>query len=73
MAHKSISGVSCVKQHDAADLCAGAPAKEAGEVLGACSPPSLTDRCTGLDAQFCAAEFFTLGLTSGMCEARAVL
>lgn len=49
------------------------PVKEVGEVLGARSLLSLTDRCMGFHARFCAAEFFTLGLTSGMCESRAVL
>lgn len=46
---------------------------EIGEVLGARSLFSLTDRQMGLNAKFCAAEYFTLGLTSGMCEARAAL
>lgn len=47
--------------------------KEVGEVLGARSLLSLTDRYMGFDARFCAAEFFTLGLTSGMCESVVVL
>lgn len=42
--------------------------REVSEVLGARCPLLLIDRCMGLDAQFYAAEFFTLSLTSGMCE-----
>lgn len=76
LALRRLSRISCVTQHDAADLsplpkygCV----KKAGEVLGARSLLSLTDRSLGLDAQFCTAEFFTLGLTCGMCERRGVL
>lgn len=51
----------------------GGSVKEVGEVSGARSVLSLTDRCMGFHARFCAAESFTLGLTSGMCESRVVL
>lgn len=47
--------------------------KEAGEEFEARSVLSLTDRYTGLRRRFCAGEFFTLGLMSGMCELRVVL
>lgn len=47
--------------------------KEAGEEFEARSVLSLTDRYMGLRTRFCAAEFFTLGLMSGMCESRVVL
>lgn len=73
---KSVSCISCVTLHDTADLCPQkkrGSVKEIGEVLGARSLLSLTDRYMGFHAQFCAAEFFTLGLTSGMCESRVVL
>lgn len=62
-------------QHDTTDLCPEKKGcvKEVGEVLGARSLLSLTDRYMGFHARFCAAEFFTLGLTSGMCESRVVL
>ena len=76
MTLRSVSYISCVTQHDTADLCAGkkkGSVKEVAEVLGARSLLSLTDRRTGFHARFCAAEFFTLGLTSGMCEWRVVL
>lgn len=46
--------------------------KEVGEVSRPRSPLSPTDRCLGLNTLFSAAEFFTLGLVSGMCESGAV-
>lgn len=41
-----------------------------GSVGGGGGGRSLIDRCMGLDAGSCAAEFFTLGLMSGMCVSR---
>ncbi|MEQ2177589.1 hypothetical protein GOODEAATRI_005096, partial [Goodea atripinnis] len=45
--------------------------KEVGEVSGPRSPLSPTDRCLGLNTLFRAAEFFTLGLISGVSTLRS--
>lgn len=64
---------SMTRQIYVAEKRKGGSVKEVGEVSGARSVLSLTDRRMGFHARFCAAESFTLGLTSGMCELRVVL